>query len=229
MFRAGDVETGLSFLLVIRAKWRSSRLPDNALPSSLVLKPGVLVRVRGGNRTRDFSLGSPTVTLHSPLRHSQAHPNTYTFLSKGIKNKKVYTCFYSERSAFADRFPSLTSFHGTLQPLWDTSHVADHMPPSCSCCRTFVELARSQSARGIVDCPCLLTARSLGWKSGGGGMGPCSQPASWDRHLAIKSERENNGVINSCPVHAFAWWGRGRGWGWRGESNQREKGQESGI
>ena len=147
-----------------------------------------------------------------------------------LKTKKVYTCFYSERWAFADRFPSLTSSHGTWRPLWDTSHVADHMPPSCSCCRTFVELARSQSARGIADCRGLLTARSLGWKSGGGEMGPCSQPAFWDRHSAVKREREreNNGVVHSCPVHVFARWGRGWGWGWRGESNQRQKGQESG-
>ena len=163
------------------------------------------------------------------LPQSQANPNTNTFLRRELKTKKGHTCFYSERSAFADRFPSLTSCHGTWRPPWGTSHVADHMPPSCSCCRTSVELTRSQSARGIVDCRGLLTARSLGWKSGGGGMGPCSQPASWDRHLAIKRERENNGVINSFPVHAFARWGRGRGWGWRGESNQREKGQESGI
>ena len=220
MFRAGDVETGLSFLLVIRAKWRSSRLPDNALPSSLVLKPGVLVRVRGGNRNRDFSLGSLAVVLTHNFYLNLRHPNTYTFLPNGIKNKKIHTCFYSERWAFADRFPSLTSSHGTLQPLWDTSHVADHMPPSCSCCRTFVELARSQSARGIVDCPCLLTARSLGWKSGGGGMGPCSQPASWDRHLTVKKEWT---MVLSIVVLSMRLPG-GEGVEWRGEFKPKSEG-----
>ena len=227
MFRAGDVETGLSFLLVIRAKWRCSRLPDNALPSSVILKPGVLVRVRGGNRNRDFSLGSLAVVLTHNFYLNLRHPNTYTFLPNGIKNKKIHTCFYSERWAFADRFPSLTSSHGTLQPLWDTSHVADHMPPSCSCCRTSVELARSQSARGIADCPCLLTARSLGWKSGGGGMGPCSQPASWDRHLTVK--REWTMVLSIVVLSMrLPGGGGGRGGTDAGSLNQREKGQESG-
>ena len=190
MFHAGDVETGLSFLLVIRAKWWSSRLPDNALPCSVILKPGVLVRVRGGNQTRDFSLGSPAVALPHSSTSIWGTSEHIHLSSEGNFKKKVYTCFYSERWAFADRFPSLTSSHGTLRPQWDTSHVADHMPPSCSCCRTSVELARSQWARGIADCRGLLTARSLEWKSEGGGMGPCSQPASWDRHLAVKKERE---------------------------------------
>ena len=95
------------------------------------LNPGLnLTMFRG---TGPWSIGSgpgweskPTATSLSAARllsslsllpQSQAHPNTYTFLPNGIKNKKVYTCFYSERSAFADRFPSLTSSHGTLRPL----------------------------------------------------------------------------------------------------------------
>ena len=77
----------------IRAKWRCSRLPDNALPSSVILKPAVLVRFRGGNRTRDFSLGSPNFTLSHPFTSipgASAKRNTNTFLPKGIKNKKIY-------------------------------------------------------------------------------------------------------------------------------------------
>lgn len=64
------------------------------------------------------------------------------------------------------------------------------------------------------------------WRRGNGTMFTASFLRS--AFSCQEGERENNGVINSCPVHTFARWGRGKGWGWRGESNQREKGQESG-
>ena len=91
MFHAGDLETGLSFLLVIRAKWRSSRLPDNALPSSLVLKPGILARFRGGNRTSDFSLGSPAVVLPHPSTSISGTSEHILLSPEGRKKKqKIY-------------------------------------------------------------------------------------------------------------------------------------------
>ena len=52
--------------------------------------------------------------------------------------------------------------------------------------------------------------------------------ASFLRSAFNCQERVNSGVINSCPVHAFSKWGRGKGWGDAGSLNQREKGQESG-
>ena len=162
----------------------------------------------------------PSSPFYLNLRHIRTHT---PFFRRELKTKKVYTCFYSERSAFADRFPSLTSSHGTLRPLWGTSHVADHTPPSCSCCRTSVELARSQSARGIADCRGLLTARSLGWKSGGGGMGPCSQPASWDRHLAVKRERERTMVLSIVVLSMCLWGGGGGGGGGDARSQTKER------
>ena len=227
MFHAGDAETGLSFLLLFVPTEGVAVCQITHLPSSVILNLEYWFESRVGIETATSLSAVRLLSSLSLLPQSHAHPNTYTFLPNGIKNKKVYTCFYSERSAFADRFPSLTSSHGTLRPLWDTSHVADHMPPSCSCCRTSVELARSQSARGIVDCRGLLTARTLGWKSGGGGMGPCSQPASWDRHLTVKREWT---MVLSIVVLSMRLprGGGGRGGADAGSLNQREKGQESG-
>ena len=94
MFHTADVETGLSFLLVIRAKGRSSRLPDNALPSSVILKPGVLVRVRGGNQIRDFSFGSPAVVLPHNFYLNLRHIRTHTpFFRRELKTKKYKPVF----------------------------------------------------------------------------------------------------------------------------------------
>ena len=84
----------------------------------------------------------------------------------------------------------------------------------------------------------VLSMRLLGGGAGAGGCDAGSQTKERrDKKVGIKSEsslikcairkirtadlscqerekkRENNGVINSCPVHAFARWGSGRGWG----------------
>lgn len=108
------------------------------------------------------------------------------------------TCFCFEHLASAHQLPSWTSFPGTWRLLWGICRVLDHMPPSCSCCRTSVESTRSQSGSGIAGCRDWSAARSLGWRNEGEGMGPYSQPAFWDRRSTV----EKNDFIFS-PLFNF--------------------------
>ena len=214
----------------IRAKWRCSRLPDNALPSSVILKPAVLVRFRGGNRTRDFSLGSPNFTLSHPFTSipgASAKRNTNTFLPKGIKNKKsIYLFLFWTFSicwsiSFIDIFPRNIAATVRYLPCRG-SHAAIMFLLSNICwVSSFTVSARYCWLSRLVNGA---KPGMKKWRRGNGTM----FTASFLRSAFNCQERMNNGVINSCPVHAFARWGRGKGWGDAESLNQRVKGQESG-
>ena len=110
MFHAGDVETGLSFLLVIRAKWRSSRLPDNALPSSVNLKPGVLVWVWVGIETAtSLSAARLLSSLTTSTSISDIRTDT-PFFRMELNQKSIYLFLFWTLSicwsiSFIDIFP----------------------------------------------------------------------------------------------------------------------------
>ena len=78
----------------IRAKWRSSCLPDNALSSSVILKPGVLVRVRGWESNPRLFSRQSVCCPPSPFYLNLTHIRTHTpFFRRELKTKKYKPVF----------------------------------------------------------------------------------------------------------------------------------------
>ena len=176
-----------------------------------------------GIETATFLSAARLLASHILLRQSEAHPNTNTFLPKGIKNKKrIYLFLFWTFSicwsiSFIDIFPRNIAATVRYLPCRG-SHAAIMFLLSNICwVSSFTVSARYCWLSRLVNGA---KPGMKKWRRGNGTM----FTASFLRSAFNCQERVNNGVINSCPVHAFATWGRVKGWGWRGEFKPKREG-----